>query len=66
MSENEIEVEIDYENFLKKFGDNPDGITPEMRRIYEAMKKDGTVSRMGDLLKKYRGRKAASSAEKDG
>jgi len=57
MSENKT----DYE---ERYGNDPEyKITPEMRRIFESMKKDGFLD---DVLKEYRGRKAASSAEKDG
>ena len=46
------------------YGNDPDyEITPEMRRIFESMKKDGVLD---DMIKEYRGRKAASSAEKNG
>jgi len=57
MSENKTDYEESY-------GNDPEyKITPEMRRIFESMKKDGILD---DVLKEYRGRKAASSAEKDG
>ena len=57
MSENET----DYE---ERYGNDPEyKITPEMRQIFESMKKEGFLD---DVLKEYRGRKAASSAEKDG
>jgi len=57
MSENKTDYEESY-------GNDPEyKITPDMRRIFESMKKDGILD---DVLKEYRGRKAASSAEKDG